>query len=194
MNKGECSIEGCFKPARKRGWCSMHYWRWGTYGDPHFVKSERYDDPELAFAARTERRGDCLVWTGATYPSGYGQLRINNKVVRAHRYAWERANGPIPEGMVIDHMCFNRACVNVNHLRVGTDSLNKQNLAGARKHSSTGIRGVALHKKSGLWSSTVTVGGRRHTKYSKTIEEAERKVIAMRRELMPFSQEPQEES
>jgi hypothetical protein len=37
INIGDCRIEGCSRPARKRGWCTMHYWRWCEHGDPTFV-------------------------------------------------------------------------------------------------------------------------------------------------------------
>lgn len=194
MSKKTCTVDGCGKPHYGRGFCSTHYARYRKSGDPLFVKEIHYSDPEEAFAARTKADGDCIVWTGAKYTSGYGQIRINNKIVRAHRYAWERVNGPIAEGLIVDHLCWNRACVKVEHLRPGTEALNRQNLSGAYKNSGSGIRGVHFHKASGLWQSRLAVGGVIHSCYSKTAEEAERKVIAMRRELMPFSQEPPEES
>lgn len=169
----------------------MHYARFKKWGDANFIKEAHFADPEEAFTARTVWRGDCLEWTGATYPAGYGQMRINNRIVRTHRYAWERVHGEIPEGMIIDHMCFNPACCNVEHLRLGTEGLNRQNLSGAYRSSASQIRGVRFHRASGLWMSRVTVNRIDHVKYSKTVEEAEQKAIAMRRALMPFSQEPE---
>jgi len=55
----------------------------------------------------------CWAWTGATAGPGYGQFGRNGL---AHRVAYERAFGPIPEGMEIDHLCRNRRCVNPDHL------------------------------------------------------------------------------
>jgi len=63
---------------------------------------------------------DCINWHKSIKDTGYGQTFFRGKVMRAHRVAWIKANGEIPEGMVIDHMCRNRACVNVEHLRVVT--------------------------------------------------------------------------
>lgn len=62
--------------------------------------------------------GPCLIFTGATNTGGYGQFRFNQRNGYAHRYAWERVNGPIPDGMTIDHLCRVRRCVNVDHLEV----------------------------------------------------------------------------
>lgn len=155
------------------------------------VKQVRYSNPGDALAARTTRDGDCLLWTGAKSGSGYGVIRVNGRNTPAHRVSWERANGAIPDGLFVDHLCFNRACVKVEHLRLATNGQNGANRQGANRTSISGIRGVRFHKHSGLWQSIVIVNRVKHCKYSKTIEEAEQVAIAMRRELMPFSQEPE---
>lgn len=62
----------------------------------------------------------CWVWTAGISHRGYGLYRGK----RAHRVAWEQANGPIPDGMVLDHVCRVRCCVNPNHLRVVSVSEN----------------------------------------------------------------------
>lgn len=142
MNKRTCNIDGCDRTLYARGWCSKHYQRWRTHGDPRGGGPACYSTPEEAFAARTERRGECLIWTGSKDSGGYGHLRVNGRHTKAHRYAWECDHGPIPDGMLIDHKCFNRACVNVEHLRLATLQQNNSNLAGATVKSSTGVRGV----------------------------------------------------
>ena len=63
----------------------------------------------------------CSEWAGATYPAGYGRTTDGR---RAHRVAWEEANGPIPDGMVVMHKCDNPICVEVAHLEVGTNADN----------------------------------------------------------------------
>src|SRR5699024_10393506 len=110
-----------------RGWCRSHYRRWQRHGDP--LVTLTYATPEEAFLARTEPLlwSSCIVWTGATDSSGYGQLWSGGRIVPAHRFAWEREHGPIPAGTFIDHMCFERACCNVDHLRLATPQENQQN-------------------------------------------------------------------
>ena len=141
MNKSTCNIGECGRPTRARGLCSKHYMRWLRHGDPR-GGGRRYSTPEEAFAARTERLGKCLIWTGAKNSDGYGYLQVNGRITQVHRYAYEEAHGPIPDGMMIDHICHNRTCVNVDHLRLATAAQNNSNLAGATARSSTGVRGV----------------------------------------------------
>jgi len=68
--------------------------------------------------------GPCHVFRGSKN-CGYGWVGVKgSKSILVHRYIWEAENGPIPEDMMIDHMCRNRACCNVDHLRVVTSRIN----------------------------------------------------------------------
>lgn len=58
----------------------------------------------------------CWEWQGWTSLDGYGELQINKKSLRAHRLFYETHKGKIPKGLVIDHLCRNRACVNPEHM------------------------------------------------------------------------------
>lgn len=131
-----CTIDGCERKHNARGWCTTHYERWRAHGDPLAGRETRtcYVDAEAAFGARTEPLcwTGCVVWTGHLR-DGYGTITVNGRPMRAHRYAWERERGPIPDGMVIDHTCWERSCVNVDHLRLATVAQNVQNRSGARK-------------------------------------------------------------
>lgn len=63
-----------------------------------------------------EVRGECWVWTAYT-DQGYGRLGIQSEAgLYAHRVSYEESVGPIPEGMHLDHLCRNRACVRPDHL------------------------------------------------------------------------------
>jgi len=68
--------------------------------------------------------GECIEFAGRKRVDGYGEFKRNGKTYKAHRIAWEKANGPIPPGMQIDHLCRNPACVNVNHLEAVTQRVN----------------------------------------------------------------------
>lgn len=59
--------------------------------------------------------GDCWQWTGAT-DRGYAKFFIHGRTRRAHRWIYEQLVGPIDPGLVIDHLCRNRGCVNPDHL------------------------------------------------------------------------------
>lgn len=141
MTDRTCTIDGCERARHSRGWCLPHYKRWRKHGDPTGGR-DRHSAPGERFAALTQWREGCLVWTGRTTTNGYGSFSLGGRRVRSHRYAWERVNGPIPDGLVIDHVCHNPLCVNVDHLRLATHSENLQNRQGARHGSSTGVRNV----------------------------------------------------
>lgn len=66
----------------------------------------------------------CWVWNGFVRPNGYGHSCYKRKTTMAHRVAWFLYRGPIPDGMVLDHICRNRGCVNPDHLRVVTPGQN----------------------------------------------------------------------
>ena len=159
----ECKVDGCEKPARNvRGWCGAHYSRWLKWGDvrAHIPLRAKYKTPAESFAARTRRDGECLIWTGAL-SVGYGQIGVSGEVVPAHRYAWEQANGPIPEGEYVDHVCHNRACVNAQHLRLASNAENQRNRAGAQVNSSSGYRNV--HRShEGFYEASVKKDGKKH--------------------------------
>lgn len=58
----------------------------------------------------------CWLWTGCTDGTGYAQMTIDYKSLKAHRVAYEAYVGPIPEGLQLDHLCRVRHCVNPEHL------------------------------------------------------------------------------
>lgn len=60
--------------------------------------------------------GPCWVWIAKTVARGYGAMRVADKKVMAHRFAYETCIGPIPRGLHLDHLCRVPRCVNPNHL------------------------------------------------------------------------------
>lgn len=139
-----CQIEDCNKPSRHLGWCVAHYKRFNRYGDPLAGGSAHYKNPEEAFISRSaHRETGCVEWTGSSDAKGYGQLRIGGKLIKAHRYAWSRANGPIPKGMVVLHKCDNPSCVNVDHLSAGTQLENVHDMDAKGRRVNNQLKGMA---------------------------------------------------
>lgn len=80
-------------------------------------------DLQERLSARTEQSGECLLWTGALV-RGYGVISIDGKTRYVHRVMYEIKNGPIPEGLDLDHLCRTPTCVNPAHLEPVTRSVN----------------------------------------------------------------------
>lgn len=74
--------------------------------------------------ANKVRESSCIVWVGATNTVGYGVVQIDGERHLAHRVAYEAAYGPIPQGLVIDHLCRVRNCVKPEHLEAVTTAEN----------------------------------------------------------------------
>ncbi len=67
---------------------------------------------------------DCWPWTACRNHDGYGHFWVRGKIKNAHRVGYELANGRIPGGLVIDHLCRNRCCQNPRHMEAVTQITN----------------------------------------------------------------------
>lgn len=79
---------------------------------------------EKEFLKKVDVAKGCWTWKGAISASGYGTMMLLGKTTLAHRISYELFKGKIPAGMVIDHKCKNKVCVNPQHLRVVTHKQN----------------------------------------------------------------------
>jgi hypothetical protein len=111
-----CAVTGCPREIHDGDLCNTH----------HRIKAEGLPMAESVAVARrlanTRRVGDCLIWQGAPNNRGYGKVSVRNDPSTpgneegVHRWFYKRFVGPIPEGLVLDHLCRTPLCVNVKHL------------------------------------------------------------------------------
>jgi hypothetical protein len=185
MGKGVCTFIGCGRDVHCKGLCEGHYTQ-NRRGQR--LRALRPTSPVERFWSRVDTTGACWVWRGKLTASGYGRIKVHGYEVPAHRFAYQQAHGHIPDGLVIDHMCWNRACVNPAHLRLATYSQNGQNRKGLPRNNMSGYRGVYLDKERGLWRAHPQLDGRHHhLGHFDTAEAAHEAVSSWRREHMPYS-------
>lgn len=99
------------------------------------VRSKTREQRMEEFARRINENGSlildtpCWEWMGTKNPNGYGRFSSRYFSTQAHRASWEIFVGPIPDGLFICHKCDNKSCVNPEHLFLGTQHDNMQDMA-----------------------------------------------------------------
>lgn len=78
--------------------------------------SYRAKDPRPRIEAKFSRGDGCWLWHAALDRHGYGAVYFEGRVQRAHRAVYRMLVGPVPEGLVLDHLCRTPACVRPDHL------------------------------------------------------------------------------
>jgi len=128
-----CTEPGCDRPVAKRTLCRPCYRKW--LKDPEVVRLPP-PTPEERFWAKVDKNGPtpehrpelgpCWLWTASVNKgTGYGQFGpSHSQAVQTHRFSYELANGPIPEGFQVHHECHRRRCVNPDHLSAATRAQN----------------------------------------------------------------------
>lgn len=81
----------------------------------------------------------CRIWNKSYVRGGYGQISYRGKQVLAHRLSYEISVGPVPEGLCVIHSCHTPACINPDHLRVGTHQDNSDDMVRAGR-SASGVK------------------------------------------------------
>lgn len=76
------------------------------------------------FWKKVQKTEACWIWTGAKDGCGYGHFWGQTRMMKAHRWSYERFVGPIPAGLNIDHLCRTPSCVNPSHLEPVTQREN----------------------------------------------------------------------
>lgn len=99
----------------------------------------------------------CWLWVGSKSPRGYGQWRAKDqRLYPSHRIAFEEKFGCVPEGMVCDHICHRRDCVNPDHIRICTNTENVRNQT-IHKNNSSGFKGVSFDVSREKWTAKIMV-------------------------------------
>lgn len=136
MTESICSKlgDGCVGQYTARGLCHGHYraaLRSGEIQSQRGSAEERFwakvdkDGPIPEYAPHL---GPCWVWKAST-TAGYGHF-FDKGQRAAHGWSYEHANGPVPEGLQLDHLCRVRACVRPSHLEPVTHAENLRRGAG----------------------------------------------------------------
>lgn len=123
----------------------------------------------------------CWTWMRGT-SHGYGEAFIQGRgLVLAHRYAYEKAIGPIPENKCIDHLCRNKACINPAHLEIVTRGENVLRGVGLAAQNARKKNCPKCGGKYELWTSPSTGKSRRQCRHC--VRKSDRDFYAKRKNL-----------
>lgn len=102
--------------------------------------------PLIRFWPKVEKTNGCWHWIGAKNKDGYGQFYVSQQYQEgAHRFMYEKSFGSIPKGMCVLHRCDNPACVNPDHLFLGTHRDNTQDMINKGRKQTNPPRGSKHH-------------------------------------------------
>jgi hypothetical protein len=123
-----CQMEGCTVAVKARGLCARHYQRLLVHGDPNVNLSPRRElSPAERYESsidRTSTPDGCHLWLLPPGSNGYGRFKSNKVTHYAHRWGYEHLFGPIPEGLVVRHICDVKLCQNPDHWLLGSHADN----------------------------------------------------------------------
>lgn len=90
---------------------------------------------EERFWSKVNKTGTCWLWIASCFPSGYGRFNFEGTMMHASRVSWILSNGYLRQDQFVCHKCDNPSCVRLNHLWVGTqiENLNDMTNKGRRK-------------------------------------------------------------
>lgn len=103
-----CSVDGCERDVRTRRMCQKHYLKAWRRGDIDLLPPTTPIERLLSHYLVPTEPDACIPWTGKPSPQNYGWVSIDGKIFTAHRVMYLMFVGPIPDGLVPDHLCHTR--------------------------------------------------------------------------------------
>lgn len=139
--KGACAVPNCADRAKSLGLCVAHLHRHYRHGDHTAGGARRLRGVEIRFWSQIDKSGAIPAyrpdlgpcWISGHRPNskGYPMFSIGKAKFPAYRYSYEQANGPIPVGLEIDHLCRVPMCVRSSHLEAVTHAENMRRMGEA---------------------------------------------------------------
>jgi hypothetical protein len=124
MAKRTCTVEDCNEPHHGRGFCRAHYYQMrrdgkGAGGARSTLEQRFWSkvDKNGPLPVQRPELGNCWVWISAKHDLVYGMILVDTPPMKgAHRVGYELMVGPIPDGLVLDHLCRRPRCVRYDHV------------------------------------------------------------------------------
>lgn len=155
-----CSVDGCERKHKARGFCDRHYDRFSRSDQFAPLKKLSFSD---YFWMKVDSRGkdECWLWTGAHTSAGYGIQNVERHLKLATHVSWFLHHGVWPAPLFALHECDNPPCVNPNHLFLGTFKDNGEDMtAKGRQASKLCVEDVRKIRRLRTKGSTVTALGK----------------------------------
>lgn len=130
----------------------------------------------------------CRLWAGTKMESGYGLIKIRGRAFLAHKHAFVLVRGEIAPGMVINHLCYQPACVNVEHLEACTQRANLLHGRGVASRNAKKTHCPAGHLLSG--SNVRWINGGKHRRCAQCERDRDRRRHARSRDIVSSRHDP----